>query len=189
MTKTIPVVRPKKEEILKCVARFKDLKRNEGGLPDADLEGYKRTFLNIVGFKPPEGEGAGERIFSPVPDNMRAYITHLQPGFGMAFVQAAPGNGVMMHVHDTNETFMVMEGKWRMTWEGDKGNDSVELEKYDVISFPPHVQRQFHCLSVPPGTEKGMILGVIGGDQPSVEYSPQSVQMLIAAGKMEPQPA
>lgn len=183
----IAVVRPSREEITMCVARYKDLRRNEGGLPDAELDGYKRTFLNIIGFKPPEGEGAGERVFSPVPDNMRAHITHLQPGFGMAFVQAAPGNGVMMHVHDTNETFMVIDGKWRMSWEGDKGDDSVELEPLDVISFPPHVQRQFHCLSVPPGKDKGMILGVIGGDQPSVEYSPEAVKTLVAAGKMTPQ--
>ena len=181
---TIPVVRPSTEEIHKCVARYKDLRRNEGGLPDADLPGYKRTFLNIMGFKPPEGEGAGQRVFSPVPDNMRAHISHLQPGFGMAFVQAAPGNGVMMHVHDTNETFMVIDGKWRMSWEGDKGNESVELEPLDVVSFPPFVQRQFHCLSVPAGKEKGMILGVIGGDQPSVEYSPESVKMMVEAGTM-----
>ena len=183
----IAVVRPSREEITMCVARYKDLRRNEGGLPDAELDGYKLTFLNIIGFKPPEGEGAGERVFSPVPDNMRAHITHLQPGFGMAFVQATPGNGVMMHVHDTNETFMVIDGKWRMSWEGDKGDDSVELEPLDVISFPPHVQRQFHCLSVPLGKDKGMILGVIGGDQPSVEYSPEAVKTLVAAGKMTPQ--
>jgi mannose-6-phosphate isomerase-like protein (cupin superfamily) len=182
---TIKVTRPPKAEITRCIARFKDLTRNEGGLPDADLEGYKRTFLNVVGFKPPPGSGAVQRVFSPVPDNMRAYISHLQPGFGMAFVQAAAGNGVMMHVHDTNETFLVLEGNWRMSWEGDKGDESVELEKYDVISFPPNVQRQFHCLSVPTGVEKGMILGVIGGDQPSVEYSPESVKELIKAGKLE----
>ena len=180
----ITVVRPSREEITKCVARYKDLTRNHGGLPDAGLVGYKRTFMNIIGFKPPEGKGAGERVFSPVPDNMRAHITHLQPGFGMAFVEAAPGNGVMMHVHDTNETFMIVEGKWRMSWEGDKGDDSVELDPLDVISFPPHVQRQFHCLSVPTGKDKGMILGVIGGDQPSVEYSPESVKMMVEAGTM-----
>jgi mannose-6-phosphate isomerase-like protein (cupin superfamily) len=184
---SIPVVKPNRSEMLKCVARFKDLVRNEGGLPDADLPGYERTFMNILGFKPPEGDGAGKRVFSPVPDNMRAYITHLQPGFGMACVQAEAGNGVMMHVHDTNETFMVLEGRWSMTWEGDQGDESVELEKYDVISFPPNVQRQFHCLSVPAGVEKGMILGVIGGDQPSVEYSPEAVRQLVEAGKLKPE--
>ena len=31
----IPVVRPAREEITKCVARYKDLTRNHGGLPDA----------------------------------------------------------------------------------------------------------------------------------------------------------
>ena len=181
---SIPVKLPTKQSIMKCVARFKDITRNEGGLPDADLPGYKRTFLNIIGFKPPEGAGAGDGVFSPVPDNMRAYINHLQPGFGMGLVQAEPGNGVMMHVHDTNETFMVLEGKWRMSWEGDQGKESIEMDKYDVLSFPPSIQRQFLCLSTDPGKEKGMILGVIGGNQPSFEYSPESEKILADAGKM-----
>lgn len=181
----IPVIRPSRTEITRCVARYDSLTRNDGGLPDADLPGYKRTFLNVIGFKPPQNIDG--RLISPVPDNMRAHISHMQPGFGMAYVQVAPGNGVMMHVHDTNETFVVLEGRWRMTWEGEQGDDSVELDRYDVISFPPHVQRQFHCLSTSPGVEKGMILGVIGGDQPAAEYSPQAVADLVAAGKLPPQ--
>ncbi len=181
----IPVIKPSKDEVMRCVARYDDLVRNEGGLPDADLPGYKRTFLNVIGFKPPANIDG--RLISPVPDNMRAHISHLQPGFGMAYVQVAPGNGVMMHVHDTNETFVVLEGTWRMTWEGGNGDESVELGRYDVISFPPNIQRQFHCLSTPPGVEKGMILGVIGGDQPAAEYSPESVQKLVAAGKLPAQ--
>lgn len=181
---SIPVKLPSKQSIMKCVARFKDITRNEGGLPDADLPGYKRTFLNIIGFKPPEGTGAGDGVFSPVPDNMRAHISHLQPGFGMAFVEAEPGNGVMMHNHNTNETFMILEGKWRMSWEGDQGKESIELDKYDVVSFPPYLQRQFYCISTDPDKQKGMILGVIGGDQPGAEYSPESVKELVKAGKM-----
>jgi quercetin dioxygenase-like cupin family protein len=181
---TISVRKPTKEEIHKCIAPYKDLIRNEGGLPDADLPGYKRTFMNIMGFKPPEGGGTGAKYFSPVPDNIKAYISHLQPGFGMGLVQAEPGNGVMMHVHDTNETFMVLEGKWRMSWEGDQGKESIEMDKYDVLSFPPSIQRQFLCLSTDPGKEKGMILGVIGGNQPSFEYSPEAEKILADAGKM-----
>lgn len=180
----IPVVRPTRPEIMRCIARYNELARIDGGLPDADLPGYRRTFMNIMGFKPPEGESAGTRTFSPVPDTMRAVISHMQPGFGMGLVQAEPGNGVMMHVHDTTETFMVLEGRWRMTWEGEHGDESVELDPYDVLAFPPHVQRQFHCISTPPGRPKGMILGVIGGDQPSVEYSPEAVKALVEAGKL-----
>ena len=51
----IKVTRPKKEEILKCVARFDDLKPVDGGLPDQKVEGCYRTFRNAIGFKQPEG--------------------------------------------------------------------------------------------------------------------------------------
>ncbi|WP_077001819.1 hypothetical protein [Variovorax sp. KK3] len=182
---TIPVIKPSRDDILRCVVHFDDMPRIDGGLPDADLPGYRRSFMNIMGFKPPEDEGGGR--VSPVPSSLRAAITHLQTGFGMAMVEAEPDNGVMMHVHDTNETFMVLEGRWRMTWEGDQGNDSIEMGRYDVIAFPPHVQRQFHCIEAGHGRTKGLLLGVIGGDQPSAEYSPEAVQVMIAAGKLQPQ--
>ncbi|MET0210784.1 MAG: hypothetical protein ABW220_17195 [Burkholderiaceae bacterium] len=181
----IPVTRPSRQEILQCVVRFEDMPRIDGGLPDADLPGYQRSFMNIMGFKPPEDEGGGR--VSPVPSSLRAAITHMQTGFGMAMVAAEPDNGVMMHVHDTTETFMVLEGRWRMTWEGDAGNESIEMGRYDVIAFPPHVQRQFHCISADPGMKKGLMLGVIGGDQPSAEYSPEAVAAMTAAGKLLPQ--
>ncbi len=181
---SIPVTKPSREEILRCMVRFDDMPRIDGGLPDAGLPGYRRSFMNIMGFKPPEDEGGGR--VSPVPSSLPAAITHLQTGFGMAMVEAEPGNGVMMHVHDTNETFLVLEGRWRMTWEGDKGDESLEMGRYDLIAFPPNVQRQFHCIDAGPGRKKGLMLGVIGGDQPSAEYSPEAVKAMVAAGALPP---
>jgi len=89
---------------------------------------------------------------------------------------------VMMHTHDTNETFVVMQGTWMFEWEGDDGDDHVILEENDVVSFPPGIQRRFECKAARPGDEKGMILGVIGGDTPGAEFSPESVERLKAEG-------
>lgn len=181
---SIRMYKPKRADIEKCVARFKDLTRNPGGLPDADLEGYRRTFMNVLGFKPPERAAGDDRTVSPVPENMKAHITHLQPGFGLAFVEVEAGQGVMMHVHDTNESFVIIDGRWRMTWEGEEGNESIDLGPLDTISFPPNIQRQFHVLTAPQGKKAALMLGIIGGDQPAAEYSPESVKLLVAAGKM-----
>ena len=38
-----------------------------------------------------------------------ATISHLRAGFGLAFVAAKPGCGVLTHTHDTVETFRVMQ--------------------------------------------------------------------------------
>jgi hypothetical protein len=47
---TIPVHKPTRDEILKCVARFDEIEAVDGGLPDQKVEGYYRTFRNALGF-------------------------------------------------------------------------------------------------------------------------------------------
>lgn len=175
---TIPVHRPKKEDVLNCVARYDELSATDKGLPDQEVEGYYRTFRNIIGFQQPEGS----ETYSPIGDDAKPKISHLKPGFGMGYVSAVPGQGVMMHTHDTNETFVVMEGTWMFEWEGENGDEHVVLEEKDVVSFPPGMQRRFECKAARPGQEKGMILGVIGGDTPGAEFSPESVERLKAEG-------
>ena len=181
----IPVTKPTRAEMLKCVARFKDLYRADHSLPDCHVPGYERTLINVIGFAAPQAS-ADVKAYSPVGDQAKPYISHLKAGFGVAFVEAEPGNGVMMHNHDTNETFMPVQGVWCITWEGATGNESVELQPLDLISVPPHMQRQFHCLSAAPGQPKGVMLVVIGGDQPSAEFSPEAEAELTARGLMAP---
>jgi mannose-6-phosphate isomerase-like protein (cupin superfamily) len=177
----IPVTKPTRAEMLKCVARFKDLYRADHSLPDCEVEGYRRTLINVIGFQPPAGD-AETRAYSPVGSEARPYISHMKAGFGIGFVEAEPGQGVMMHNHDTNETFMSVHGTWRVTWEGDKGDDSVDLEPLDIISVPPHLQRQFLCLSAPAGQKKGTLMVVIGGDSPAAEFSPEAEAVLVERG-------
>ncbi len=100
----------------------------------------------------------------------------------MAYVAAAPGKGVLMHNHDTNETFVVVQGTWKLEWEGAEGDEHVLLEPLDVISFPPGMQRRFECVTAGPGRDEGLLLGVIQGDKPVAEYSPAAQQRLAAAG-------
>lgn len=174
----IPVIRPKKEDVLSCVARFQELPHTDGGLPDAAVEGFHRTFYNVLGFQQPEGA----ETYSPIGDEAKPFITHLSPGFGIAYVAARPTQGVMMHTHDTNETFIVMEGTWKIEWEGDDGDEHVLLEEKDIISIPPGIQRRFECQTARDGQEKGLLMGVIGGDVPGAEYSPESIERLKAEG-------
>jgi quercetin dioxygenase-like cupin family protein len=183
----IPVFKPTRDEVLKCVARFDDITPADKGLPDQEVEAYYRTFYNALGFSQPPSAGAGG--YSPVGDVAKPAIGHLKPGFNLAYVESEPGKGVMMHTHDTNETFVVIAGEWMFEWEGDKGNDHVVLEEKDIVSFVPGMQRRFECVSAPKGRKTGMILGVIGGDAPSAEFSPESIEILRAAGVDVPQAA
>ena len=46
-----------REEMMKRVARFKDLKGSDGGLPDSKMPGCERTLFNVIGFQPPPDVG------------------------------------------------------------------------------------------------------------------------------------
>ena len=47
--------------------------------------------------------------------------------------QQGPGN----HVHQfTYENFMPLSGRWRIFWGGDKDEQHVDLEQWDMVSVP-----------------------------------------------------
>ena len=54
-------------EMLKRVARFKELKGSEKGLPDSHLPESHKTLYAVIGFAPPE-EKLNEATFSPLLD-------------------------------------------------------------------------------------------------------------------------
>jgi mannose-6-phosphate isomerase-like protein (cupin superfamily) len=180
----ITVTKPGRDEILRGVARFSEIKGVTGGLPDMVLPECQRTFYNVLGFEMPQRE----ETYSPFGEMAKPRIGHMRPGFGLAFVAAAPGKGVLMHAHDTNETFIVVEGRWKLEWEGDRGTDHVILGPKDVVSFPIGVHRRFECVEAAAGKSEGLLLAVIAGEAPEAEYSAEARRRMEAAGAV-PQPA
>ena len=59
-----------RDDMMKRVARFKDLKGSDGGLPDSKMPGCERTLFNVIGFQPPKNLGEGG-VTSPVGDRRR----------------------------------------------------------------------------------------------------------------------
>ena len=178
----IKAIQPTRAEMSKCVARFSELVPCNTGVVDMGLlPESERTFLNVLGFSQPQGEGQ----FSPFGNLAPAAITHLRAGFGMAFIGAKAGCGVLMHAHDTVETFMVIHGRWKVEWEPDSGTDRVTLDPLDFIACPIGAQRRFECVEAGPGRDEGLLLGVIGGDAPAVEISPVGIETLIKAGGLQ----
>jgi mannose-6-phosphate isomerase-like protein (cupin superfamily) len=174
----IPVVKPARAEVLRGVARYGELARVETGLPDMTLADCHRTFLNVLGFRQPQQA----QEYSPFGDAVQAKIGHMKAGFGVAFVECLPGRGTLMHNHDTNESFMVVDGQWHFDWEGAAGVERVTLGPRDFMSFPVGVQRRFECAEAPIGKAAGTLLAIIVGDAPAAEYSPAATQRLAQAG-------
>ena len=131
---TLPVKWVTREEMLRSyVARFRDLKGSDKGLPDSDVPSHYKKIFNVFGFDPPSGEAA----VNPVGDDATALI-HPNAGFSLGFLKTTPGNGPVLHNHNSNETFIPLGGTWRFTWESSPAHtEFVDLGPYDTISFPP----------------------------------------------------
>ncbi len=146
------------DEMQKRVARFKTLKYPPDRYPDSQLPGHERRNYLVV------GRGlivdGGKDPMSAIP---------IDEGFQMSYVTAEPGNGPMLHNHDTNETFVAVKGRWRVIW-GPAEEHHVDLDPLDVCSVPPFVPRRFINLTADAGGQTGLLLTIQPGNAPNVEF-------------------
>jgi mannose-6-phosphate isomerase-like protein (cupin superfamily) len=181
---TLPRKGVSRKEMLKRVARFKQLNGSDGGLPDSKMPGCERTLYNVIGFQPPKVERGGKQ--SPVGlDAARMAAVKISEGFNLAYCRAKPGKGPMLHNHDTNETFISMTGTWRASWLNGKGKlEHVDLKPLDLISFPPGVIRRFQNVTRGPKNKDSILMVVIAGNTPSSEFTVESMAEIERAGVM-----
>jgi hypothetical protein len=164
-----------REEMMKRVARFKDLKGSDGGLPDSKLPECRRKLYAVIGFQPPMSQVSS--VTSPVGADASAMpAISIAEGFNLGYCKARPGKGPLMHNHDTNETFIPMTGKWRCEWNEGDAMQSVDLDPYDVISFPTGVARRFMNVTHDEPNREHLLMFIIGGDQPQAEFTPAAMR-------------
>src|SRR3979409_2320411 len=117
---TLPRRGISRQAMMQRVARFTKLQGTDGGLPDSKMPGGERILYNVSGFQPPRVEKNGKQ--SPVGDiAARLAAIKISEGFNLGYCRALPGQGPMLHNHDTNETFIAMTGTWRASWENERG--------------------------------------------------------------------
>jgi len=157
---------------MKRVARFRKLKGSDGGLPDSKLPECRRKLYAVIGFQPPE---AGKN--SPVgADASTMPAISVAEGFNLGYCKAKPGKGPLMHNHDTNETFIAMTGRWRAEWNEGDAIEYVDLDPYDVISFPVGVARRFMNVTYDEPQKEHLLMFIIGGNQPQAEFTAAAMQ-------------
>jgi mannose-6-phosphate isomerase-like protein (cupin superfamily) len=162
-------------EMMQRVARFKDLKGSDGGLPDSPLPECRRKLYAVIGFAPPQSDDPART--SPVGDeaSMTPAI-QIAEGFNLGYCKAKPGKGPLMHNHDTNETFIAMTGRWRCEWNEGDAMEHVDLNPYDVISFPVGVARRFMNVTYDEPGKQHLLMFIIGGNQPQAEFTPAAMR-------------
>ena len=98
------------------------LRRRPAGQQDAGLRAHavQRHRLPAA-----ERHRAGA-VTSPVGDHAaRLAAIKISEGFNLGYCKAKPGQGPVMHNHDTNETFIAMTGTWRASWEDENGQGRI----------------------------------------------------------------
>ncbi|WP_316015881.1 cupin domain-containing protein [Roseobacter sp. HKCCA0434] len=95
-------------------------------------------------------------------------------GFNIGAAGQPPKCRNSLHSHRTAEVFFVASGRWRFFWgrHGDAGE--VVLEQGDIIDIPTGIFRGFENI----GTDYGMIMAVLGGDDAGggVIWAPQVIE-------------
>ena len=171
-----------REEMMKRVARFRKLKGSDGGLPDSKLPECRRKLYAVIGFQPPMSESSA--VTSPVGRDASAMpAISIAEGFNLGYCKAKPGKGPLMHNHDTNETFIALTGRWRCEWNEGDAREHVDLEPYDVISFPVGVARRFMNVTYDEPGREHLLMFIIGGNQPQAEFTPAAMRRCEAFAK------
>ena len=104
------------------------------------------------------------------------------PGFNIGAAGQPPKCRNSLHTHRTAEVFFVLRGRWRFFWGNDGKDGEVVLEVGDVINIPTGIFRGFENI----GTDYGMIMAVLGGDDAGggVIWAPQVINEAAAHGLM-----
>jgi len=176
-----------REEMLKRVARFRKLKGSDGGLPDSPLPECRRKLYAVIGFQNPDSDE--KSVTSPVGDDASSMpAISIAEGFNLGYCKAKPGKGPLMHNHDTNETFIAINGRWRCEWNEGEAMEHVDLEPLDVISFPVGVARRFMNVTYDEPGKEHVLMFIIGGNQPQAEFTPLAMQRCaeFAQGRTQP---
>lgn len=148
-------VQVSKEEMLKRVARFKELKPSLQAFVDSRIPGHEREIFNVI------GRGVTEDA------SLAPAITDARD-FNVTFVHAGPEKGAALHAHPTVEVFIALSGRWAAYW-GDHGENEIILEQWDTISVPPGVMRGFRNA----GSEDAYLMAILGGrDAGKVAWAP-----------------
>lgn len=153
----LPAFKPTRQQINSYIARYQTIRGDTR--PDG---------INVA--KPVLGflESEDEKWISAEKQNEIPAIVQAA-GFFVYFVECVPGSGCAMHNHDSTETFIILEGTWKVLWDGESGVDHTILNKYDTMSFPEGVVRQFINIAADEGKTAGILLAIVEGNQPFAE--------------------
>lgn len=149
------------------------------GFPGADLPYCAQLLYSVIGFPPPSLTPASDDVpwqgpGSPIPAD----------GFSLGYGYIKPGNGNILHNHDTNETFIFVTGRWRVYWNADE-SAHMDFGPMDAISIPAGLPRRYVNLSSTSEdpNEASLLIAVVDGNTPVTITEPHVLQEAATSGR------
>ena len=139
--KSMPISRAEMEG---RIWRFGELTPSPRAFLDCTLPGHVRTLYSAL------GKGADD-------EQLEGTAVEQAENYYIDFVKAPPQNGAALHSHGSEETFIVLTGRWEFFW-GDGGEESLVLEPFDGLVVPAGVLRGFRNVS----DAEAMLMTVLG---------------------------
>jgi len=150
------------QEMETNIVRYGDLKPCKTAFIDAHTPGsdQKENFTII-------GGGVSESA------DQHVHITDT-PGFNIGAAGQPPHCRNSLHSHTTAEVFFVLKGRWRFFWGRYGTAGEFIAEEGDIFNIPTGIFRGFENV----GTDYGMIMAVLGGDDAGggVTWAPQVIE-------------
>src|SRR6478609_8333453 len=84
--------------------------------------------------------------------------------------------GFQPPMSDSDATFIALTGRWRCEWNEGEAMEHVDLDPYDVISFPTGVARRFMNVTYDEPGREHLLMFIIGGNQPQAEFTPDAMR-------------
>ena len=154
------------EEMEKFVIRFKDLSNRVSPtrLMDMALPEFERKRYPVV----------GRSTEQSWPDKRVGEVE----AFNLNFVSCNPKCGIAVHAHDSDEAFVILTGRWLISF-GESNVTDIEVEPYDVVSVPPNVMHGLTNLS----NSESFLLAAQGAHRgAAIKWSPRLVERVRALG-------
>lgn len=101
-------------------------------------------------------------------------------GFNIGAAGQPPRCRNSLHTHTTAEVFFVLSGRWRFFWGRYGTAGEFIAEEGDIFNIPTGIFRGFENV----GTDYGMIMAVLGGDDAGggVTWAPQVIEEAASHG-------
>jgi len=150
------------QEMETRIVRYGDLQPCRTAFIDAHTPGsdQKENFTII-------GGGVSESA------DQHVHITDT-PGFNIGAAGQPPKCRNSLHSHTTAEVFFVLKGTWRFFWGRHGTAGEFVAQEGDIFNIPTGIFRGFENI----GTDYGMIMAVLGGDDAGggVTWAPQVIE-------------